>query len=84
MVNAVDQYIQTNLKDKPFIIMGHSMGGGIALVTYIKYHQQITEVILECPLTAAVFNQAGNHRNLEESKTILLAHLDEIKQYITK
>lgn len=58
MLNFIDDYIKINLKDKPFIIMGHSMGGGIALSTYPKYINQIKAVILECPLTPAIFNRS--------------------------
>jgi alpha-beta hydrolase superfamily lysophospholipase len=55
MLNFVDEYIKINIKDKPFMIMGHSMGGGIALSTYTKHKSHIAAVILECPLTPAVF-----------------------------
>jgi alpha-beta hydrolase superfamily lysophospholipase len=58
MLRFVDNYIQIHLKDKPFIIMGHSMGGGITLATYPKYKKQIKAVMLECPLTEAIFNRS--------------------------
>jgi alpha-beta hydrolase superfamily lysophospholipase len=56
MLKFVSNYIDTNIKDKPFIIMGHSMGGGVTLATCTKYRSQIKAVILECPLTPAVYN----------------------------
>jgi alpha-beta hydrolase superfamily lysophospholipase len=56
MLDFVNNYIDTKIKGKPFIIMGHSMGGGITLATCAKYKSQIKAVILECPLTPAVYN----------------------------
>jgi alpha-beta hydrolase superfamily lysophospholipase len=81
MLNFIDDYIKINLKDKPFIIMGHSMGGGIALSTYPKYINQIKAVILECPLTPAIFNRSEEDgefkigdlfKNFARAKAIIL------------
>jgi pimeloyl-ACP methyl ester carboxylesterase len=54
MVNYVKNYINTNLKNEKFIILGHSMGGGITQVICKMFKKQITGVILECPLNLGV------------------------------
>jgi alpha-beta hydrolase superfamily lysophospholipase len=83
MLNFVDEYINLNLKGKPFIIMGHSMGGGITLTTYPKYKNQIKAVMLECPLTPAIFNRSEEEgkfkvgdlfKNFKKARKILLGH----------
>jgi alpha-beta hydrolase superfamily lysophospholipase len=58
MLKFVDKYIKDNLQNKPFIIMGHSMGGGITLSTYPKFKEQIAAIILECPLSPAATNRS--------------------------
>lgn len=93
MLNFVDNYIQIHLKDKPFIIMGHSMGGGIVFATYPKYRQQIKAVILECPLTPAIFNRSEENgkfkigdlfRNFQKTKLIIMDGWIKFRIGITK
>jgi alpha-beta hydrolase superfamily lysophospholipase len=81
MLKFVDDYIKVYLHDKPFIIMGHSMGGGITLATFPKYKTQIKAVILECPLTPAIFSRSEEEgefkvtdlfKNFTKAKTIIL------------
>jgi alpha-beta hydrolase superfamily lysophospholipase len=60
MVKFVCDYIKTNIKNEPFILMGHSMGGGIAQIICNKFEKQISLLILECPLSAAIVNFSNN------------------------
>jgi alpha-beta hydrolase superfamily lysophospholipase len=81
MLSFIKNYIENNLKNIPFIIMGHSMGGGITLATFPEYKSQIKAIILECPLTPAISNRSeeeGKFKvgslfdNFEKSKQIIL------------
>jgi alpha-beta hydrolase superfamily lysophospholipase len=81
MLKFTEDYIKNNLSDQPFIIMGHSMGGGISLSLYPKYKAQIKAVILECPLTPAIFNRNEEKgefeigdlvKNFEKAKAVFL------------
>jgi pimeloyl-ACP methyl ester carboxylesterase len=73
MVEFVVKYIEKNLKNKPFIILGHSMGGGITQVISKIFKKQVKFVIFECPFSLAM--KIGS----ENEKYKSLMKLDRIK-----
>lgn len=62
---------QNNLND--LIVLGHSMGGGLAINVYSKIPSKIKKLILEGPANKTVF------KNYELSKKLIPNDLDETK-----
>jgi alpha-beta hydrolase superfamily lysophospholipase len=80
MLLFLKTYIKINIRDKPFIIMGHSMGGGLTLALYKNFKKQITRVILECPLTPAIFNQSERFSKIKFKD--FLINISKYKKFI--
>jgi pimeloyl-ACP methyl ester carboxylesterase len=86
MVDFVKNYINTNLKNEKFIILGHSMGGGITQVICKMFKKQITSVILECPLNlgAALSEYESDFKQLIQSDANIATLKKEINADVKK
>jgi pimeloyl-ACP methyl ester carboxylesterase len=86
MVNCVKEYINKKLKNEKFIILGHSMGGGITQVICKMFKKQITGVILECPYNqgATLAAYESNFKKLIKNKATTAALKKEINADLKK
>ncbi|MDR2636678.1 MAG: alpha/beta hydrolase [Mycoplasmataceae bacterium] len=66
IIQFVIDYINKNIGERKFIIFGHSMGGGIAQYLCKIFNDQISLVILECPLSLAILSYADNEKYKHE------------------
>ncbi len=76
-VDLVVEFIKKNNLNN-LIILGHSMGGGIALLVYKKIKERITKLILEGPANKAVFE------NYEMSKKLMPETYEDTKFIMSK
>lgn len=76
-VNLVVEFINLNQLDN-LIILGHSMGGGIAILVYSKLKDKIAKLILEGPANKAVLE------NRDLSKKLIPNSYEETKEIMSK